>query len=344
MLVWIACVLACSVVMGWDETEPTPALLERADVIIKRVHERELISERHTPWVVMHAVIAYEKDLNVYDSAAKEKLKAIDYLCTRATYEDKRIFRVDEHGRPAMPTRGLKYGLTASFKVQDHVDQFLMAFADAGVALDQKIVTEGGRELKVADMLAASKSRLKEDQELGWTLVAWCTYLPLDGKWKADSGKSYSIEDLVALAIKRDPRRETEGGPHHLYGIAFALDKHRQSHDGELSGVWKEARAYLDRYAALTKKYQQDDGQFSVAMFRGPRKANSSRQLVWATGHAIEWLTMALSAEQLREPWVQRAVKRLIDEMEKAPTDALSEGGRYHAIHALRRYREKVGG
>jgi hypothetical protein len=322
---------------------PLSDLLKRADVVIERVHKRELISERHTPWVIMHAVIAYEKDLDVHDSATKEKVNAIEYLRTRAKYDGKRIFRVDSKGRPAMPTRGLRYGLTKSFKVQDHADQFLMAFADADVSLDEVIATEGGKKFKVADMLEASKLRLKDNQELGWTLVAWSRYLPMDGSWKAESGQSYSIEDLVALAIKRDPRRETEGGPHHLYGIAIALEKYQQEHEGDLTGTWKAAREYLDRYVALARKNQQDDGQFSVAMFRSPRKADSPKQLVWATGHTIEWLCVALTAEQLQEPWVRRAVARLLQEMEKHPTDAFSEGGLYHAVHALRRYKQKVG-
>jgi hypothetical protein len=325
------------------ESPPLSDLLERADVVIKRVQARELISERHTPWVIMHAVIAYEKEIDVHDSATKEKVNALEYLRTRAKYGGKRIFRVDAKGRPAMPTRGLRYGLKESFKVQDHADQFLMAFADAGVSLDDVIATEGGKNFKVADMLEASKSRLKKGQELGWTLVAWSQYLPMDGSWKAESGRSYSIENLVALAIKRDPRRETEGGPHHLYGIAIALEQYQREHEGELTGTWKAAREYLDRYVALARKNQQDDGQFSVAMFRSPRKADSPKQLVWATGHTIEWLCVALTAEQLKEPWVKRGVARLLQEMEKHPADAFSEGGLYHAVHALRRYKQEVG-
>ena len=55
------------------------------------------------------------------------------------------------------------------------------------------------------------------------------------------------------LAIQRDPRRETDGGPHHLYGVAYALGKYLDQ-GGELVGVWKDAKKYLDKYVAITKE------------------------------------------------------------------------------------------
>lgn len=77
-------------------------------------------------------------------------------------------------------------------------------------------------------------------------------------------------------------------------------------------------------------------------MFRGSRPAGSPRQMVWATGHTVEWLTVALDAGQLKEDWVRRGVTALVDIIEKHPITALSNGGMYHAAHGLRRYKEKV--
>lgn len=349
----LACLALALVVLSSGFTRPAEAddkadedrarRLKRIDGVIAKIRTRELSSASDTPWVVMHAVIAFEKDLKVVDLRAEKSVNAIDYLCRHATYDGQRIFR-DEQDRPALPTRGLRFGLKESFKVQDHADQFLMAFADADVALDTPIIAEGGRRFSVQDMLTAAKARLKEDQEIGWTLVATAAYLPLDERWTADSGNSWRIEDLVALAVRRDPRRETEGGPHHLYGVAYALEKYRQKNPGELSGAWAAARTYLDRYIALAKEYQQADGSFSYAMFRGSRAARTPRQMVWATGHTLEWFTVAMTAEQLQEDWVRRGVDALLKVMEDEPLTAFSDGGLYHAAHALIRYRKKLGG
>ncbi len=318
------------------------SLAQRIDAVIAKIRARELNTIEDTPWVIMHAVIAFEKDLAVVDADAGKKRNAIDYLCQNAKYDGKKIFR-DENGQPVLPTRGISFGLRESFKVQDHVDQFLMAFADADVPLNAEIVAEGGKKFTVGDMLKAAKSNLKDDQELGWTLVATAVYLPLDEKWTAGSGKIYDIERLVELAVQRDPRRETEGGPHHLYGVAFALEKYRALHPAKTTPAWTKARSYLDQYIRLAKEYQREDGSFSAAMFRGSRAASSPRQMVWATGHTVEWFTIAMTADQLKEAWVVRGVDALLKMLEEKPLEAFSDGGLYHAAHALLRYKAKLG-
>ena len=318
--------------------EELPDEIDRA---IAKIKARQLHSLKNTPWVVMHAMIAFETDLEVVDVEQQKRIGVVDYLCQHAKHEGSRIFR-DQRGEPALPTRGLSFGLRESFKVQDHVDQFLMTFADADVPLEQVIVAEGGRRFTVGDMLKASKSNLRDDQELGWTLVVVAKYLPLDTRWKSSAGKTYHLERLVQLALQRDPNRETEGGPHHLYGIAYALQRYRSAHDDPLQGVWREADQYLKKYIQLARRYQQTDGSFSAAMFRGSRAARSPRQMVWATGHTIEWFSMAMTADELRQPWVQRGVTTLVKTLQEQPLESLSDGGLYHAAHALRLYRNKV--
>ena len=218
-----------------------------------------------------------------------------------------------------------------------------MALADAGVPLDRRLRADTGRRFHVSDLLAAAERSFREDQELGWTLVAVSTYVPPDRVWSAADGREYRIEDLVALAVRRDPRRETEGGAHHLYGIAYALRRHGERGE-KLTGAWAEARAYLDRYVDRVRHNQQEDGAFSAAMLRGSRPPRSPRELVSTTGHTLEWLSIALSPNALREPWVGRAVDRLCEELEAYPLDTFSDGGIYHAAHALRRYADAVRG
>ena len=317
-----------------------PTSLEsRIDKVIEKAHARPLRSDANTPWVVMHAVVAFEDDLEVFDVESGGKLNAIDYLTHHAKFEDKMIYQ-DVMGVPTLKTRGKG---DKSFLVQDHVDQFLFAYADAGVKLDREIVSRTGRKFTVQDKLNFAKKGFREDQELGWTLVAVSTYVPFDEEWKADTGKKYRVEDVMRLAIQRDPRRETEGGPHHLYGVAYALGKYLDQ-GGELVGVWKDAKKYLDKYVAITKEYQQKDGAFSAAVFFRSARPRTPRQVISSTGHALEWMSVALSPNDLRQDWVLKAVDRLVIDMEKFPTEVFSDGGLYHAAHALRRFREATGG
>jgi hypothetical protein len=51
-------------------------------------------------------------------------------------------------------------------------------------------------------------------------------------------------------------------------------------------------------------------------------------------------MSIALSPEELKQDWVLKAIERLVTDMEKFPTEVFSDGGLYHAAHALRRIRE----
>ena len=311
------------------------SLVIRMDKAIDKAHARPLRSDVNTPWVVMHAVVAFEKDLDVLDAETKKKVNAIEYLTRSAKFEGKLIYQ-DKAGIPTLKTRGKG---DKSFLIQDHVDQFLFAYADAGIPLDHEIISRSGTKFTVLDKLKFAKKGFREDQELGWTLVALATYVPIDEKWQANSGKKYKTEDVLRLAIQRDPRRETEGGPHHLYGVAYALQKYLNQ-GGELTGAWKDAKKYLDKYVGISKRHQQEDGAFSAAGFYRSLRPRTPRHLVSSTGHALEWMSVTLSPEELKQDWVVKAIDRLVTDMEKFPTEVFSDGGLYHAAHALRRIRE----
>jgi hypothetical protein len=310
-------------------------LAGRMDKVIEKARARPLQSDTNTPWVIMHAVVAFEKKTEVLDVKSKKKINAIDYLTRSAEFEGKLIYQ-DVKGIPTLKTRGKG---DKSFLVQDHVDQFLFAYADSGIPLDHEIISRSGTKFTVGDKLKFAKKGFREDQELAWTLVVLATYEPFGKKWQADSGKKYNTEDIMRLAIQRDPRRETEGGPHHLYGIAYALQKYL-AQGGKLTGTWKDAKKYLTKYIGISKQHQQEDGAFSAAGFYRSLRPRTPRHLVSSTGHALEWMSVTLSPEELEQDWVLKAIERLVTDMEKFPTEVFSDGGLYHAAHALRRIRE----
>ncbi|MDH3585175.1 MAG: hypothetical protein OER86_13270 [Phycisphaerae bacterium] len=324
--------------------DATAHLVQQIDRAIAKVRSRSLRSDQHTPWVIMHAVIAFEKNLDVLDTAAGKKANAVDYLLRQARHDGKLIFQ-EIGGVPRLATVKRGAPRSAYFKVQDHVDQYLMALADAGVTVEAKIRADTGRIFTIEQKLDAARREFQPTQELGWTLVALSTWMPFEQTWKTTDGRSYRIEDVLALAIERDPRRETEGGPHHLYGVAYALERYQATRPRAwahppLTGTWAKARAYLDKYIALARQWQQEDGAFSGDVFRRNAAPRSSRHLVSTTGHFLEWMNRAQTPKQLRQTWVQRAVARLCATLLAEPLENFSDGGIYHAAHALRMYRQ----
>ena len=61
---------------------------------------------------------------------------------------------------------------------------------------------------------------------------------------------------------------------------------------------------------------------------------------IYAAGHTLEFVTVALPSDELSEAWVVAGVNRLCDEMNAAREMEPDCGTLYHAAHSLRLYRD----
>src|SRR5690606_24663592 len=61
-----------------------------------------------------------------------------------------------------------------------------------------------------------------------------------------------------------------------------------------------------------------------------------------ATGHILEFLTAALSQDELEEPWVRRAALKVSEIFVKTKDIPLECGALYHAAHGLVLYRARI--
>jgi hypothetical protein len=305
------------------------ALAERIDRVSRKIADRQVRTDEKTPWAILHAAVAFRSDTVVYDVGADEDVPAVEFLLTRAMYDGDPLFRIAD-GVPTLPRVPA---------VEHHVNQYLMVLALADVSPERELIAGNGEPYRVADLIEAAKLGYEDGQEVGWTLVALTKYLPVEAKWTAANRQTYTIEDLLARGIERDPLDEAEGGTHHLFGVAYAFRAHERRHDA-LQGTWREAGAYLHEHVQIVKGFQQDDGAFSDGLLAESKSAESSAALAFSTGHTLEWLTFALTPIELQAPWVVRAVERLCQEIEDHPPDVFSDGGIYHAINALHLYRD----
>ena len=121
------------------------------------------------------------------------------------------------------------------------------------------------------------------------------------------------------------------------------FSKYAREHE-VLEGVWREAKEYLGTHVQTVRQFQRNDGAFSAGLLLEPADPESPSDLAFSTGHTLEWLTLALTEEELKQPWAERAVRRLCEEIEHHPIDAFSDGGIYHAVNALRLYRDVLFG
>ncbi|MCZ6690346.1 MAG: hypothetical protein O7H41_12140 [Planctomycetota bacterium] len=303
----------------------------RIDSVLAKVAQQEVRSDRKTPWAIMHAIVGFQSEAVVQDAETGKQMNAIQFLLTGAKYEGGPIFRAVD-GSLTLPR--VK-------EVEHHPNQCLMILSLAGVDASHALLADDGKSYQVADLIDAAKRGYTDDQEPGWTLVALSNYLSFAEQWKADNGRAYRVADILKRAIERDPLNEAEGGTHHLFGVSYAFRKCDPKHR-EPVGVWRAAQAYLTEHTQTVKRFQLEDGGFSAGFFKEQAQPKSPSDLVFSTGHTLEWLTFALAPEELRQPWVERAVRRLVEEIESHPNDAFSDGGIYHAVNALRLYRDAL--
>jgi len=103
-----------------------------------------------------------------------------------------------------------------------------------------------------------------------------------------------------------------------------------------------EAKNHLDNAVTIAKQLQNSDGSFSSNYFARSGVSADTANVLASTGHTLEFLALTLSAEELREPWILRAVNRLCSLLESSEDYPLECGALYHAVHGLQIFLERT--
>jgi hypothetical protein len=310
------------------------------DETIDFTGRRQLSTADNAAWQVVHGILAYGGDLKLVHRG--QAYSALDYLLNGGSLNGWRL-TPGEKGLDCVLEAGSKTGM-------GHEDQWLGYMSFQGLSPDQKIVVpvDGGqREFTLMDLVAEAQWDIYDGQECTWTLMGLSSYLPLDSEWQASDGTPWTIERIVDFEASQDLNDSACGGSHRLCALTVALNRYQQEtgkKDAELSGSWLKARQKIDESLATIRSWQQPDGSFSTEYFIRPATSPDAGDRLSTTGHQLEFLTLALSPEELREPWVVRAVQHLCLVFDLTRDLALECGGLYHSARALQNYRYVVFG
>jgi hypothetical protein len=129
-----------------------------------------------------------------------------------------------------------------------------------------------------------------------------------------------------------------------MYGIAVALKRYLAEGgktDPAGDGPWDHAQRKVSEAVESARKFQQPDGSFSTNYFARPATSPEIATRISTTGHTLEFLTVALSDDDLQQPWVTRAAVNLVENLEKTQKFDLECGALYHAAHGLEIYRDR---
>jgi hypothetical protein len=320
--------------------ENVEQLKPRLELALDVVRSHDLLTT-HGFWTVFHGILGTGPEKTMLkDPKTKQKVNAIDYICNGGELP----------GLAFLPT---KYGLDVEidprkqFLGQGHQDQFIAEMAEWGMPRDRKFKV-GGKDFTFEDFIHHSMMRasVKKDQELSWAIIIIGQFYGTNHQWTNSFDERLRYEDVVRYELDQSIEKAACGGTHRLFGLTWAYHLHLKR-GGKKEGVWLDVEKKVADYKQRAKEMQQRDGTFSTKYFEDPEAPNphpNTELYISTSGHILEWLALAMTDDELRSPWMQKAVNAVvlkILDMGRTPVDG---GALYHAGHGLYLYHERVFG
>jgi hypothetical protein len=330
---------------------PQPATDPTADelrVQLDRVldfteHGREMSLEKHAAWQLLHGVLAFGPEFEIL--SGNDKVVALDWV-----FDGKPMKGWTLTSTP----QGVKAEIEPGKLGQGHDDQWLAIISQWGLPISTPVKVDG-QQFSLYDMVRRSMFDCWEGKEGSWTIIALSAHLdPIDQVWTARDGEEWSVERLVSM--EAGPIYEDDvgqqminlgacGGTHRLIGLTIALNNYRrQRPNDKLSGGWLAAERRIQWAIDQARKNQLPSGAFSIQFFQRPANSANLDEHLAATGHTLEFLSFALSRDELDDLWIRRAVAYLCRLLERTKHLDLECGSLYHAAHGLVLYRNVVYG
>ncbi len=317
---------------GSSENGPVDPLAKMVDEAIDISTRRYLTGNVHTPWQIMHGLLALRQEYRIKQDG--ERVKAIDWISQGALFRGEPWFQKTRYGGRAHP-------YSTDYAFEGHPNQFLAILAIAEVPKEHTIITAQGETITIADMVRHAQMEVSSREEITWTLWALSHYLEPNTRWQNKYGEQWSIEQLVQMQTQEPVENAACGGSHGLFSLTYARNTYLKT-DRPLRGVWLEADQKIQRYIREARAYQNSDGTFSTDYFSGSGHSYQFETRLNTSGHTLEFLTLALPKERLKDQWIRRAVhaisKDLIDHR-RSPAEC---GSLYHAMDGLVIYRQRT--
>ncbi len=314
-----------------DEEVVVDPLLKQVEEAIEVTSRRYLKADVHTPWQIMHGILALRKGFLIRQGA--EKIPAFDWATGGATYQGTPLFEKTQFG-------GRAHLYTEPYAFEGHPNQFQAIMTMLRLPVTQEFKTADG-SITMADMVRNAQMDVNDQEETTWTLWFLAAYLKPDAQWRNRYGQQWSIERLVEIQNYENPADQACGGCHALFALSYARNAYL--HSGKrLTGAWAQADQKIRRYRSAAQHYQNQDGSFSTQYFAGPGFTMDFAERLEVSGHMLEWIIMSSTKKELQEPWVRNALNVISSDLLAQKNVAAKCGPLYHALHGLVMYRDRM--
>lgn len=308
-------------------------LQQHIDKAIDATLKRRLTAGVHTPWQVVHGILALRWDFKLLTGKGNEEIGAIEWIMGGQQFDGMPLWEETPYG-------GRGHPFTRPYAFEGHPTQFMGYMSMADIPLGYEIKTPT-KVITIRDILNDSKMQVREGPEITWTLWALSHYEEPDAQWFNSAGEPWSIERLMRLQVDEVVTNAACGGTHGMFALSYARNMYIST-GKPLRGVWAEADQKIKRYVMEAQALQNPDGSFSANHFKGPGYSSDFPVRIATSGHQLEWLMIALPQSKLKEEWFRRAITNIANDLIENRHVASDCGPLFHAVHALVVYRQRT--
>jgi beta-lactamase regulating signal transducer with metallopeptidase domain len=307
-------------------------LLEQVERAIEITGKRTLTANAHSPWQIFHCILAMRQ--NAVLRLGNERVNAIQWISTAEPQFDKQPWML------STPDGAAFHPYTRVYAFEGHPGQFVALLSQSNLPREHELHVQG-KVVTLDDFVNHLMKTVNTREEMTWVLWALQHYLESDAEWVNGMGDRWSIERLVQIESNAPIVGAPCGGSERLFALTRARNKYLLT-GNPLRGVWWQADQKIRLHIQMARALQNTDGSFSSEWYRGPGHTTDVNRRFSTTGHTMEFLAIALPQEELNEPWFQKAVDMLSEELILHRDTKIDCAPLFQSLHALILYRERI--
>ena len=312
----------------------------QVDLAMARIRQSS-VSMAYTNWINSQRLLlggARSKDIEV---KSKSLLKAF--------FRD--IVPSDElHVSPFQLRDGYLYARFSKGTFQeeeiDHEYLSCLALSEAPITFS---FSENSKVYSIFDLLMGAKREATFMTTDPCLIIALSHYVAPTEKWINKFGESISLSGMAKALLLDNSICETSYG---RMSMACLYQAFKESRDAEGKAVVRLASERLRQDMAELRSTQDPEGSFVKASYPSVLLAQESVRFQ-ITGRELEWITYAVSPDQLRQDWIVKAVDFVAGEIAGRialvsdatfPTseERMAYGDICHAMSAIFRWKQGI--
>ncbi|MCA8995690.1 MAG: hypothetical protein KDA80_01855 [Planctomycetaceae bacterium] len=199
-----------------------------------------------------------------------------------------------------------------------HHDHWLACVTEAGATLDTPVYAPSRRHSTLNDVLQEAMRDFRLDErEIEWTAMGFGLWISPHKTWIGSGGRKYSFDLIVDRLMRGHKVLGVCVGTHRVYSLMLLI-RLDDEFDILSDSAREQAYAYLESIRDLITASQFEDGHWSEGWHRGaeevtdPTDGEFYRSII-ATGHHLEWLSIAPPELHPPEEKIKKAVDWIID-------------------------------